>query len=90
MSRAKWGATGNLRQLGRAEAEQPFAVAEQAVEHALGTVTGAGIEQMRDQVLRRDSLGEIAAYLIEQVAKCRFAVGIPYRLIEATRRAAIC
>ncbi|MNN97396.1 hypothetical protein D3C81_2165500 [compost metagenome] len=38
---------GNVHQLGRAEAEQPVAVAEHAVEHAQATVAGTGFDQHR-------------------------------------------
>ncbi|MNZ73428.1 hypothetical protein D3C78_918390 [compost metagenome] len=72
-----------MHKLGRAEAEQPVAIAEQAVEHALAAVLGASLDQHRQQHFNRHRLRERLAYAVEQVAESRFAVGITNRPIEA-------
>src|SRR5690606_8607078 len=80
---------GDLRQLGRAETEQPLAVAQQAVEHAPSTIAGAGLEQARQQVLGIDAFRKISAHAVEQIAEGGFAVGIAHRLVERPCRTEI-
>uniref|UniRef100_A0A1I7YQC8 Nitrogenase iron protein n=1 Tax=Steinernema glaseri TaxID=37863 RepID=A0A1I7YQC8_9BILA len=80
--RAERCAPGDVYQLGRTEAEQPVAIAEQAVEHALATELGAGLHQHRDQLLDLDRLGECLADAVEQVAEGGLAVGIAHWAVE--------
>ncbi|MCY1424405.1 hypothetical protein D9M71_401490 [compost metagenome] len=75
-----------MGQLGGAEAEQPVAVAQQAVEHPFLAVFEAGLDQHRQEDFRHHRFGEGTAHAVQQVAEGGFAVGVAYRAVEAFRR----
>lgn len=79
-------APGDLGELGAAEAEQPFAIAQQAVEDSLTAVFDAGAKQNRQQVVRWAAVREIQADAVQQVAEGALAVGVANRAVDALRR----
>lgn len=79
-------APGDLGELGAAEAEQPFAIAQQAVEDSLAAVFDACAKQNRQQVVRWTAVREIQADAVQQVAERALAVGVANRAVDALRR----
>ncbi len=71
------------------KAAQPVAVTQQAIEHALVTVFGTGLDQRRQQLFDLDRLREGFADTIEQITEGRLAVSIAHRTVERDTRAEV-
>ena len=75
-----------MRQLGRAIAEKPVAITEQAIEHAFAAKLGAGLNQHRQDAFDVNRLREGFTDPVEQVTERCFAVGITNRAVKTRTR----
>src|SRR5690554_3084340 len=80
LRRAEWRPAGDPGQLGGAQAEQPFAVAQQQVADTAPGVIGTGAGQAVENLLLARALRETRPQAVEQIAEDGLAVGIAYRL----------
>src|SRR5690606_12810752 len=80
LRRAEWRPARDPGQLGGAQAEQPFAVAQQQVAYTAPGVIGTGAGQAVENLLLARALRETCPQAVEQIAEDGLAVGIAHRL----------